>query len=161
MAFGGLLAGLALVAYVIESYLPPPLPLLPMARIGVANVFVLWALYAMGLREAAAAMGCKALLGPLLAGTPFGVVYALAGAALSLPAMMIATKTKLRPVTAGAIGGALHPVGQVLCAALLMRTPGVMAMLPWLFVMGAVSGAAGGILVGGLQSRMKSRGRGV
>ena len=72
--------------------------------------------------------------------------YSISGAALSLLCMILAKQIKgFSMVGISIIGGIMHNVGQIICAAFVVRTNGVFTYLPVLMIAGVVSGMLIGI----------------
>ncbi len=140
----GVLAGLAFALSYIEMLLPS-IGIVG-AKLGLANLAVLVAMYLFSWREAAAVSGVRILLSWLLFGSFTGFIYSLAGGVLSLLIMAIIKKTdRFSPVGVSIAGGVSHNLGQIL-AALFLLGGGVIGYLPLLIILGAVSGAIIGIV---------------
>ena len=74
------------------------------------------------------------------------MIYSISGATLSLLCMIIAKQIKgFSMVGISIIGGIMHNVGQIICAAVVVRTNGVFTYLPVLLIAGVVSGMLIGI----------------
>ncbi len=139
----GVLAGLAFALSYIEMLLPS-IGIVG-AKLGLANLAVLVAMYLFSWREAAAVSGVRILLSWFLFGSFTGFIYSLAGGALSLLIMAIIKKTdRFSPVGVSIAGGVSHNLGQILAAFLLLGS-GVIGYLPLLIILGAISGAIIGI----------------
>ena len=75
--------------------------------------------------------------------------YSIAGASLSLLSMIAISKIKsFSLISVSIVGGIMHNVGQIICAAFVVRTNGVFTYLPVLMIAGLVSGALIGIVAG-------------
>ena len=75
--------------------------------------------------------------------------YSIAGASLSLLSMIAISKIKsFSLISVSIVGGIMHNVGQIICAAFVVRTNGVFTYLPVLIIAGLVSGALIGIVAG-------------
>jgi heptaprenyl diphosphate synthase len=135
----------ALVLHYVESLFPPPVPALPMIKLGVANVVTLLALYLWGRKRAGVVMLLRAVLGPLLSGALTGVFYSVAGGLASLLVMSLLFRcSKWFSIFGVSVAGAfMHNVGQLLVAWWLLGQGGVWLYLPWL----AVAAVATGFLV--------------
>ncbi|MBR5743330.1 MAG: Gx transporter family protein, partial [Clostridia bacterium] len=81
LTIAAILAGLALVTFVIEAQIPPPVPL-PGVKLGLANLYTLAAMSLLGRREAGAVLAVRILLGSLFCGTLLSLLYSAAGGAL-------------------------------------------------------------------------------
>ncbi len=107
----GLLAALAIALSVLEGLLPP-LPI-PGAKLGLANVTVMFALYAVSWPCAGGIVLAKAVFA-LLRG-PIACLMSAVGGVLSLLAMALARRLwgdKLSFIGIGVIGAFAHNVGQ-------------------------------------------------
>lgn len=140
----------ALILSYVESMLPSFS--VPGVKAGLANVAVVFALYALGGKNAAFVSLVRVFIVGVLFGSASSFVYSLTGAALSLFVMILSRKTGLfSPLGVSVAGGVAHNIGQLAAAAVVMHTSGVFYYLPVLLLSGAVSGAliglAGGILV--------------
>ncbi|MCD7771011.1 MAG: Gx transporter family protein [Oscillospiraceae bacterium] len=158
IALCGVLAGLAFGLSYIEMLLPTPG--IVGAKLGLANLAVLVALYLFSWREAAAVSGVRILLSWLLFGSFTGLIYSLAGGIVSLIIMSLLKKLdRFSPVGVSIAGGVGHNLGQILAAFLLLGS-GVLGYLPLLIILGAVSGAIIGIvaaiLINALRKVVKS-----
>ena len=103
------------------------------------------ALYKFGAKDAAAVSVIRVVLAGLLFNGLFGMLYALAGAVVSLTGMILLKKTGLFSVTGVSMAaGVLHNLGQLLVAAALIEDLRIFLYFPVLLF----SGIAAGILVG-------------
>ncbi|MCC8196487.1 MAG: Gx transporter family protein [Ruminococcus sp.] len=144
IALCGVLSGLAFALSYIEMLLPS-IGIVG-AKLGLANLAVLVALYLFSWREAAAVSGVRILLSWLMFGSFTGMLYSLAGGILSLIIMSLLKKLdRFSPIGVSIAGGVGHNIGQIL-AALLMLGTGVLGYLPMLIILGAISGAIIGIV---------------
>ena len=138
-----LLTAAAMILSYVESLLPSPG--VPGVKLGLANIAVIFALYRLGGREAAAVSLVRVGMVGLLFGSPGALFYSAAGAVLSLLVMALLRRTDLfSPVGVSVAGGVSHNAGQVLMAMLLLETRQLIWVLPVL----VLSGLAGGVLVG-------------
>ena len=75
------------------------------------------------------------------------MLYSLAGAALSLTAMILLKKTgKISTVTVSVIGGVCHNIGQIIVACLMTETAQLLYYLPVLIISGVIAGIVVGII---------------
>lgn len=150
LAVTSMLIAVALILSYVESMLPSFF--VPGVKLGLANVAVVFALFACGKGSAAFVSLVRVLAVGVLFGSAASFIYSLSGAILSLFVMMILRKTGVFSVLGVSLaGGVAHNVGQLAAAAVVMRTSGVFYYLPVLLLSGAVTGAfiglAGGMLV--------------
>ncbi len=148
----------ALILSYIESQIPPLFTAVPGIKMGLANIAVVFALYKLGWREAAAISLLRVFLVTLLF-SPLGVMglfYSLAGAVLSLLGMILLRATGLfSSVAVSVAGGVLHNVGQIAMACLLLKTRELVYYLPALMVSGIVAGVLIGVVAAILVKRIR------
>lgn len=143
-AYVGVLAALGFGLSWLELLLPSIG--IPGAKLGVANLAVLAALYLCSPVEAALVSLVRIVLSWLLFGNLTGLIYSLCGGALSLAVMIILKKwNRFSPVGVSAAGGVFHNIGQ-LAAACFMMGRGVLGYLPALLLFGTVFGTVTGIV---------------
>ncbi len=139
-AYMGLLLTFSLILSYVETLLPMPFAL-PGMKLGLGNLAVLLTLYLAGGREAFLLNLLRILLSGFLFGSLYGILYSMAGAALSFLAMLAAKGTGRFGVAGVSMaGGVFHNVGQLLAAALIVRTKGLFWYLPPLLLSGVVTG---------------------
>jgi len=152
----GLLTALALVLSYLESLLPPLG--VPGVKLGLPNLAVVFALYRLGFRDACAISLVRVVLVALLFGNGAGLVYSLAGAALSLSVMGLLWKAgKFSTVGVSVAGGVAHNAGQILVAMAMLETSRLAWYLPVLWVSGTVAGVLVGIVSGELVKRVPEK----
>lgn len=144
VARAALLAALALIFSYVEAIIPYN-PGIPGVKLGIANVVTVIALYRYGWKDAAVVSVIRIVIAGLLFNGVFGMLYSLAGAALSLAGMGLLRKTGLFSVIGVSMAaGVLHNMGQLLVAAALIEDLRIFFYFPVLLF----SGIAAGILVG-------------
>ena len=140
-----MLVALALILSYVESMLPAFVAI-PGVKIGLANIVVFFALYALGTWEAAALSLVRVFAVSLLFGSGVSFLYSVAGACLSLLGMILLKKLNFfSPVAVSVTGGVLHNVGQIGMACLLLETNVIVYYLPFLIVSGVIAGVAVGL----------------
>ena len=140
---------LALAASYAERLVPSPLPMLPGIKLGLANAVVLVVLYTHNTRTALVLSVLRVTLAGLLFTGVWGMLYALSGAVLSFAVMAGLKQMRLFGVIGvSAAGGAVHNFGQLVFAALVMRTSGLFAYLPLLIIAGTLAGVLVGVVAG-------------
>ncbi|MCK5129717.1 MAG: Gx transporter family protein [Clostridiales bacterium] len=145
--YTAILIAMALIIYVIESALPPLIPGIAGARLGLANIFVVYALYALGWQSALWVVLIKSILGPLLSGMPTGVFFSMSGSILSLLMMILIVKytnNKVGIISVSVLGSLMHNVGQFAIAVLFTGTISIVSYFP---ILSAISVPCG-IIVG-------------
>ena len=145
-ALGGMLVALAFVFSYIETLIPVNLGI-PGAKLGLANLVVMVALYTLGEKEAFALSMVRILLTGFTFSSAAAMLYSFAGGILSYIVMVLAKKTGRLSVTGvSVLGGIFHNVGQILVAMWVLDTATLIYYLPVLAVTGIVSGTVIGLL---------------
>ena len=155
LAIMGMLVAVAFVLSYIEAMIPIPLGL-PGAKLGLANLAVLAALYLFGAKEAFGVSIVRLLLAAATFGNMAAFLYSFAGMLCSFFVMLLLKKTnKFSIVAVSCMGGVMHNMGQLLVAFLVLQTKALWAYLPLLVITGVVSGMIIGIIGGILVERLK------
>ena len=155
IAFLGLFVALAFVLSYIEFMLPLNIGI-PGAKIGIANLAVMVTLYTVGEKNAIALSIIRVILVGLTFGNISMMMYSLAGAALSLFAMLLARKIgKLSMTGVSVLGGVFHNVGQIIVAMLVLETKSLLYYLPFLIIVGTITGIVIGIVSSLITARVK------
>ena len=145
LALLGLFTAIAMVLAWVEVLLPPLFTAVPGIKLGLPNIVIIFVLYRMGVKEAAAVSLVRMVAVALLFGNPMTFAYSLAGGALSLAAMAILRRLDFFSIIGVSVaGGVLHNVGQILLAMFVLRT----AELGYYMVILAVTGTVAGIFIG-------------
>ncbi len=132
------------------SYLESLIPFnfgIPGIKFGIANLVVIIALYSMNAKDALFISIIRILLSGLAFSGPFAMIYSLIGGLLSFFVMLVAKKSnKFSPIGVSALGGTVHNFGQILVAAIVMRTYRIIYYFPILMIVGLVTGIVNGII---------------
>lgn len=141
-----LLAAVALVLSYVETTIPLPL-VFPGAKLGLANIAVLVALFAFDIRTAVYVAIVKVLAAGFLFGSPLMLAYSLGGTALALGAMVaLRAIPGVSVLAVSMVSAVFHNAGQVLIACVLFGTPAVLVSFPPLAVVALVTGALTGMV---------------
>lgn len=134
----------------VFSYFEARFPIItwiPGAKLGLANIVVMVALYEIGTKEAWCLSVLRVILTGFLFANLFSVLFSLAGAFLSLGAMTILKRyTKLSMLYVSIAGGILHNLGQIIVASIVLENQNVWYYFPVLFFTGILAGTIIGIL---------------
>lgn len=150
----GILMALALIAGYVEMLIPVPTGI-PGVKLGLPNLVIVWALYALGPAKALFVNGARILLSGLLFGSLSMLLYSLAGAALSFLAMYLAKRSGVFGVAGvSIIGGIFHNTGQLLVAMAVLETDSLIYYGPALLAAGVVTGLIIGIVTEELGKRL-------
>ncbi|MCI8639216.1 MAG: Gx transporter family protein [Coprococcus sp.] len=153
-AYLGVFTALALIFSYIETLLPLH-PGIPGAKLGVANLVVIVALYKMGEREALAVSASRIVLAGFLFGNLVSILYSLAGGMLSFAVMAFARKRDIFSVYGVSMaGGVFHNMGQIAAAVAVLDSYSVTYYIPVLLVIGVFTGTLIGIVAAGMLKRL-------
>lgn len=142
----GLFIALAFIFSYIEFLIPLPFTM-PGMKLGLANLVIIIALYAIGIKEAFILSIVRILLVGFTFRDPSTLLFSLAGGILSWLLMAICKKSKLfSMVGVSIIGGIAHNIGQIIVAMLYVNNTSLLYYLPFLMISGVVSGTLIGIL---------------
>lgn len=146
LVFTALLCAIALTIFVLEAQIPLPLPV-PGLKLGLANVVTVFALAALGRREALAVVVIRVFLGNAFSGQGMALLYALAGGLFSwlVMALILPVLRKKQLWVAGVLGGISHNLAQMAVALAVTRTPALLWYLPVLLLCGCLTGALTGL----------------
>ena len=140
-----LLTALAMALSWLESLAPLAGAVPPGVKLGLTNLVVIFAMYRMGLRDAAAISLVRVVLVAFTFGNSYSFAYSLAGAALSLAVMALLKRSGKFSLLGISVAGAVsHNIAQVLVAMAVMET----SRLAWYLPVLLVSGIAAGVCVG-------------
>lgn len=140
----GLNVALAMILSYIESLLPF-FAGIPGAKLGLPNMLIVLLLYLYGRKDALCVNVLRILLSGFLFGNLFSIVYSLVGASVSFCMMCLARSKKLPIMSASVLGGVFHNMGQFLVAIVLLGAA-MWYYLPYLLIMGMVTGLLNGFL---------------
>ena len=151
-----LLTAIALTIFMIESQIPPVVPL-PGVKLGLANIITVFAVFALGPKEASSVLFCRIFLGAVFAGNFSTIFYSAAGGTLAIVTTILLRKvlTHKQLWVAGSIGAVAHSVGQVGMSILITGTPGIIVYLPPLAAISIVTGLFTGLCAQFLVNRGK------
>ena len=141
------LTSLSLILFLLEGFLPLPLPV-PGAKLGLAAIVTLIALRLLPrTRDAAAVLLLRIFLSAFLGGGVAPLLYSLAGGLTSFAAMVLLLRyTQLSLIGISAVGGLFHNIAQLLVAAAVMESSALLFYAPILGCVGILTGTGIGIL---------------
>ncbi len=154
LAVMALTTAVAMILSFVESQIPAFVAV-PGVKMGLANIAVVFALYRLGWKEAAAVSLVRVVLVSLLFGSIASLFYSLAGAVLSLLGMGVMKRCgKFTEILVSVTGGVLHNIGQIAMASILLETDALRYYLPFLLVSGILAGVVIGLVSGILVRRI-------
>ena len=144
-----LLIAQSLALFLFEGMIPLPF-LAPGAKLGLANLITLIALYTLPRwQDALLVVLIRILLATMFGGGPTILMYSLAGGLLSFAVMMLLRHTRRFSILGvSAAGGFAHNLGQLLIASLVIGNSDLLLYLPIL----GPCGLATGLLLGACAS---------
>lgn len=148
-----LLAAVALILSYIETMIPLPVAL-PGVKLGLANIAVVVALFAIDTRTAFAVALVKVFASGFLFGSPMMLAYSAGGMGLAFAVMALMKLTPGISVVVVSMASAIfHNVGQIAVACAVLSSPAVFLSLPPLAVAALITGAlTGAVALGVLAS---------
>ncbi len=146
LALSGILLAFALIISLLENMLPPIIPALPYAKIGLSNIVLLACFLLVGVWEGYVVLLLKCLLAAVFSGNLSMMIWSLPSALVAYTAMVLLFKTRLFSITGLSMaGGMLHNFTQILVATLVVGKS-VFAYLPYMLLAGGLAGLATGII---------------
>lgn len=136
-----LLATIALTIFIVELRIPNPIPI-PGAKLGLANIITVYAVYRYSAKDTAMILLTRILLGAIFGGNMMALFYSLTGGTLCFAGMLL-----LRRVIpqnwiwlCSVFGAMFHNIGQI-AVAVCIAGWGTVSFLPFLLVTGCTAGA--------------------
>lgn len=144
-----LLAAAAVVLGYMENIISAVMLLPPGIKLGLANTVLLYSIYLLGSGYTVCLMILKVVLTGFMSGNLAATFfYSMGGGVLSLTMMLLVKKLGGRSVSivgVSVVGAVFHNVGQLLVAALILRTPGLMFYIFPLLIAAVITGVITGI----------------
>lgn len=148
LIYVALLVAQGVVIGLVENMIPYPFAFAPGAKLGLANLITIIAIFTMPKRDSFLLIWLRLILTTLLGGTVSTFLYSMSGSILSYLGMLLVKQLGPKRVSIigiSAAGGFLHNVGQLLTASWIAQSWTVMLYLPILSFLGILSGIAIGI----------------
>ena len=156
VALCGLLLSMMLVLGWVEHMIPLNAGI-PGIKLGLSNGVLIFAVYMLDIPTSFVLMALKVVLSCAFLGNPASMmIYGFAGGLLSLGGMVLLSRIKgMHPVTVSMVGGALHNVGQVAAAMIMLNTSGLMYYMAILMLVGLGCGLLTGVCASLVLKHMK------
>lgn len=142
MANLALFVSIGLVLTIIENSFPPLLPV-PGAKLGLANIATVIALYVYGPKMALEVTILRTLIGGILRGSIVGLLLSFSGGLISTLIMIllfIALSNYLSIIGVSVAGAAVHNIAQLTVAFLLVHHTALFYYLPYLVLISIPTG---------------------
>lgn len=144
-----LLTAVSLIVFIIEMRLPNLSPIQGI-KLGLANIFTVYAVYKFSGKEVLLMVLTRVFLGALFSSNFSALIYSLSGALLCLAGMLLLKR--VIPINyiwlCSIFGAVFHNTGQIIASVIVMHSFAVIAYYPLLIVSGCISGAFTGITAG-------------
>ena len=149
-----LLTTLALIIFMVEAQIPNPIPI-PGAKLGLANIITVYAIFRYTPQETALMLLARILLGSIFSGNLMSLFYSLTGGIFCFLVMLLVKQVlTLKQIWVCSILGSLaHNVGQILIAILMTGSWRMVFYLPVLVFSGILAGLFTGLLAQYLVNR--------
>ena len=146
IALSGLFLALALIVSLLENLLPPIVPALPYAKLGLGNVVLLMCFLLVGVGEGYCVLLLKCLLAAVFAGNFSSLVWSVPAGLVAYTLMCLLHRTRLfSTVALSAAGGMAHNAVQMAVGAGVAGSA-VVVYLPYMLVAGGVADIATGVV---------------
>ena len=141
-----LLSAIALTIFTLEARIPALIPI-PGIKPGLSNIVTVYAVFAIGAREAALILAVRIFLGAVFVGNFSTILYSLAGggAAILITILLKHFLKKDQLWVAGCLGAIAHSIGQMAAAILISGTPSLVIYLPIMIACSIVAGLFTGL----------------
>ena len=152
-----MLTAIALTIFMIEAQIPALVPI-PGVKLGLANIVTVFAVFALGPKEAVMILFVRIFLGAVFAGNFSTILYSGAGGLLAILVTIGLRKilTHQQLWVAGAIGAIFHSIGQMAVAVAVTGTPGILVYLPMMILCSIITGLFTGLCAQLLLNRGKN-----
>lgn len=147
VALLAILTSAALCSFLIENLFPPIL--VPGAKLGIGNVFVMLAMILCGGPDAIFVVVVKSVLGCIIVGNMGACIYSLSAGLVSTTIMLalyIPTR-KVSLVAISVFSAVVHNLVQNAVFCIVTESEALFALAPYLVIIGIISGFAVGVTV--------------
>ncbi len=142
-----LFGALALLAFMLESLFPPLI--IPGAKLGVSNVFVLLSTIILGKKYGVMTLLVKVVLGSIFSGNPSAIIYSLPSGilALTIEIILLHFVNDLSVVAVSVAGAVVNISVQNVIFCFYTSTLGHLIYLPYLALVGIIGGTVTGLII--------------
>lgn len=146
LCYLALFCAIAIILSYIESFIPFPFGI-PGAKIGLANIVTIILLLCFGFKSAFTVLVLRIFIIAATFTNFYMMIYSLSGGIISLIMMTLFYKSHLfSDYIISIIGGVFHNIGQLLIAMIFFNTSVFLYYLPYLLILGIVSGTVIGMI---------------
>ena len=146
VALCGVMTALAIVFGYIEHLIPMPFGIYGL-KLGLANLTVVIALYALNTYYALSINATRIILCSMLFGSFTSFWYSIVGGILSFAVMVLIKKSnKFSTIGVSVCGAIAHNIGQIIVAVIISEEFKIAFYLPVLLIAGAITGTLIGVI---------------
>jgi len=140
------LSAIALTIFMVEAQIPALVPI-PGIKLGLSNIITVFAVFALGPKDAASVLFVRIFLGAVFAGNFSTILYSAAGGTSAICVTIGLRKilSKKQLWIAGTLGAIAHSIGQMAMAIALTSTPGLAVYLPVMIAVSILTGSFTGL----------------
>ena len=140
------LSAIALTIFMVEAQIPALVPI-PGIKLGLSNIITVFAVFALGPKDAACVLFVRIFLGAVFAGNFSTILYSAAGGTCAICVTILLRKilSKKQLWIAGTLGAIAHSIGQMAMAIALTSTPGLVVYLPVMIAVSILTGSFTGL----------------
>lgn len=150
-----LLTAASLIVFIIELRLPNLSPVQGV-KLGLANIFTVYAVYRFKGSEVLIMVLTRVFLGAVFSSNFSALIYSFSGAMLCLAGMLLIKRVIPQDYIwlCSIFGAILHNTGQIIAAVIVMGSLSVAAYYPILVISGCIAGAFTGFAAGFVIKRL-------
>lgn len=157
IALSGLFLALALIVGLLENMLPPIVPALPYAKLGLGNIVLLACFLLVGVWQGYVILVLRCFLTAVFAGNFASMIWSVPSALVAYTAMVLLVHSRFFSITGVSVAGAmLHNAMQILVATLVIGES-VLVYLPYMLVAGAIAGFVTGLICHFVVTALKNK----
>ena len=141
-----LLTAAALIVFIIEMRLPNLSPVQGV-KLGLANIFTVYAVYRFSGKEVLLMVLARVFLGAVFSSNFSALIYSMSGALLCFMGMIFLKKFIPENYLwlCSIFGAIFHNVGQIIAAVVVMKTTAVIVYLPIFIITSCIAGLFTGL----------------
>jgi heptaprenyl diphosphate synthase len=141
-----MLTAVSLILFVVESYLPPLVPVQGV-KLGLANIITLIVLLLYTPKDAFYVLLMRIILSAVLTGNMMSLAYSAAGGLLCFLVMSLLNTLLMRHYIfiTSIFGAVFHNIGQILIAYVVVQSASVLIYIPILLISGVITGLFTGL----------------
>lgn len=153
-----MLTTVALTIFMVEAQIPPLVPI-PGVKLGLANIITVYAMFALGPKEAGLIFLARVILGSVFSGQLMSLIYSLSGGTLCYLTMLFMRRlvTGKQIWVLSVLGAIAHNIGQIMAAMVVLGTWSVLYYLPVLMLSGIVTGLFTGLCAQTVLARLRKK----